>query len=151
MAAKRFPPLPSARPPAPHHAPNQGARPRAIHVGDSHTTYTAVAPKAVFTMRTLATRAAPAPEFNAQTPTAHTEKQQLNPLATTANPQTRAKSGGDRNSHLFNTHRYQSKGSELFGATSEFNIQAVTMPAIGTTRTAGSVGHKRRSHQPLAR
>ena len=39
-----------------------------------------VAPKAVFTVRTSATRAAPAPEFNAQIPQPKIEKQQVNPL-----------------------------------------------------------------------
>jgi hypothetical protein len=46
----------------------------------------AVAPKAVFTMRTLATRAAPAPEISAQIPTAQTEKQQVNPLRLSRTP-----------------------------------------------------------------
>jgi len=46
----------------------------------NHTIYTAVAPKAVFTMRTLATRATPAPDFSAQIPAAETEKQKVNPL-----------------------------------------------------------------------
>jgi hypothetical protein len=53
---------------------------------ENHTTYTAVAPKAVFTMRTLATRAAQAPEFSAQIPTAQTEKQQVNPLRLSRTP-----------------------------------------------------------------
>ncbi len=41
---------------------------------ENHMIYTAVAPKAVFTMRTLTTRATPAPEFSAQIPPAQTAK-----------------------------------------------------------------------------
>ena len=67
------------RPPRPHHAPNHGARPRAIHIAKT----TRSAPrsrKAVVTVRTLATRAAPAPEFSAQIPQPKTEKQQVDSL-----------------------------------------------------------------------
>ena len=50
---------------------------------EAHTTYTAVAPKAVFTMRTLATGAAPAPDFSAQILASPTGQ----PAANTANPE----------------------------------------------------------------